>query len=300
MRNWDSTQMFLKAKAYSDRANSLAHDDPEFPLWSALALELLARSALTKLHPVLNADNRDQGNIFFALGLPSTTQPRSLPAHSVFLRLEKLVPEFGQAQRELCDFVTLLRNEELHTAGVPFESLKESQWLPRYYDVCTILCKFLGKSLQEFLGDAIATAAEGVVKSLKQEILTAVKTRIATHARAFVGRPAEEQAAMKLKAAAASAGLKSWQRKDNCPACGSDGVVTGDLIQELAPQFADGRLYLDEEYLATGFDCAACELGLRLVEEITVAGIEPRFTGRRDTSLHELYEPEFMEEYDNM
>jgi len=300
MRSWDSTQLFLKAKAYSDRANSFDHGEPEFPLWSALALELLARSALTKLHPVLNADPRDEGNIFFGLGLPSTTQPRSLPAHSVFLRLEKLVPGFGKAQRELCDFVTLLRNEELHSAGVPFETLKESQWLPRYYEVCTVLCTFLGSSLEGFLGGDLTKPAEGMVNSLKEEILKAVKTRIAEHSRAFSARSSEEQVALRVKTAAAATGLKSWQRKETCPACGSDGILAGDLIQELEPEYADGVLYITEEYLATGFDCAACELVLRRVEEITVAGIEPRFTGLRETSLHELYEHDFMDEYDNM
>ena len=39
---------------------------------------------------------------------------------------------------------------------------------------------------------------------------------------------------------------------------------------------------------------------LKDVEEILYAGIEPRFILQTETSLHDLYEPDFGYEYDNM
>ena len=65
-------------------------------------------------------------------------RPKSIPAHSVHLRLEKIVPGFSKAQREVCDFLALLRNQELHTSDLACVNLKESRWLPRYYEACKL------------------------------------------------------------------------------------------------------------------------------------------------------------------
>jgi hypothetical protein len=107
MKSWDSQGLWLKSKYFVDKANSFDHQSPEFPFWSSLALECLARAALTKIHPALNADPREDVNILYGFGFGLTAQPRSLPAHSVFIRLEKLVSAFGRTHRELCDFMAL-------------------------------------------------------------------------------------------------------------------------------------------------------------------------------------------------
>src|SRR5205814_1696322 len=103
------------------------------------------------IHPVLNADPEHDGvHLLYAFGCELKGQPKSLPIHAVFLRLEKILPEsFSKPRREFCDYFSNLRNQELHTSELPFESLSEQKWLPRFYDVCAVLCKQLGKSLPE-------------------------------------------------------------------------------------------------------------------------------------------------------
>src|SRR5271166_1503206 len=139
MKQWDTNGFWLKARAYVERANAYDHSKSDFVFWSSLALEILARAALTHIHPALNADPQQDTNLLYGFGFEISGQPRSLPAHSVYARLEKIVKGFEKPQRELCDFVGLLRNQELHTAEVPFEDLKASKWLPRYYEVAKIL-----------------------------------------------------------------------------------------------------------------------------------------------------------------
>lgn len=46
--------------------------------------------------------------------------------------------------------------------------------------------------------------------------------------------------------------------------------------------------------------CSPCGLTLSGLEEITYGEMEPQFKLTRSTSLHELYEPEHHQEYDNM
>ncbi|HEY6803203.1 MAG TPA: hypothetical protein VI306_06455 [Pyrinomonadaceae bacterium] len=299
MGAWDSDQLWLKAKAYIDKANEVEHGDPHFPFWSSLALELLTRAALTYIHPVLNADPREDSNLLYACGF-EIKQPRSLPAHSVYLRLEKTVKGFGKAQRELCDFLALLRNQELHSADLPFDNLKESKWLPRFYEVCMILCNSMEKELEDFLGNEVADAARKLINTLAKETEGTVKNSIAAHAKVFAEKKPDDQSSLQSNAKAALLKLPDHSKREVCPACGTLGLLTGQLIKSLPAIYFDDRLWTDQEYLATEFECLACELNLKTVEEIIYAGIEPRFTLQTETSLHDLYEPDFDYEYDNM
>src|SRR4051794_2172325 len=93
---WDPEQYWLKARVYARRSLDDGKGDWERAFWSALALEFLARCALTSIHPALNADPRDETNLFYAFGYDIKGQPRSLPVHAVLGRLEKLVEEFDK------------------------------------------------------------------------------------------------------------------------------------------------------------------------------------------------------------
>src|SRR5438128_2182406 len=112
MATWESNDLWLKAKTFIGRAHALDHDDPDVGLWSALALELLGRAALSHISPALNADPRDERNLFYALGLPGVEQPRSIPAHTVSARLERFIQGFGKPQGALFDYMALQRNIE--------------------------------------------------------------------------------------------------------------------------------------------------------------------------------------------
>jgi hypothetical protein len=300
MTAWDPDQLWLKAKAYFDRASAVGQSSFDFPFWSALGLELLARAALTSIHPVLNADPREDVNVLYGCGFEIASQPRSLPAHSVYLRLEKTVENFGKAQRELCDFLGLLRNQELHTGHLPFDNLRESKWLPRFYEVCKILTESMGKTLEELFGIETANSARQLIQTLTEDIQGKVKGRLGAHAKVFADKTPEEQNALLLEAKAALLELERATKRERCPACPGDGLLAGNLIKERPPVYLDGTLYVEGEYLAKQFRCFVCQLVLRNVEEIVAAGVEPRFTDRRETSLHELYEPDYYDEYDNM
>lgn len=299
---WDSNAYWQKAVLYLDRANEFQHATSEFPLWSALGLEFLARAALTKINPALNADPRDDGSLLYACGFPVTERPKSLPIHAVFIRLEKAVTGFGKTQRELCDYITYLRNEELHAAEVPFENLKESSWLPRYYDVCKILCVHLGKDLKELLGLNVAKSAERLIVGLSKDVESAVKGRIAEHRGTFQSKSAEEQETLRKEARRQQVTL-SWRPNMAaciCPACEGPGALRGDLIKEMRPVYEDETLLVHRELLATGFRCSACELELKSLAEIAHSTIEPRFIKEIQTDLHEMFEPELEDEYMNM
>jgi hypothetical protein len=299
MQAWDSEGLWKKAKLFMDSASEYDHAAAEFAFFAALAIECLGRSALTKVHPVLNADPREDANVLYGCGY-AFAKPRSLPAHSVYLRLEKIIDPFQKHHRELCEFLALQRNAHVHTADLPYENLGTEKWLARFYDTVAVLHVFLGKPLAQFLGNQGAAMAAELIKTLNEGVLSAVKAKIAAHKKVFEAKPADEQ--LKLKEAVSSilASSNPNQHTSTCPACGAKGKLTGMRFKELPEEYSEGELYMEVEYLATSFQCKACELSLGSIEEIAHAGLPTHFKKVESTSLHDLYEPEHYQEYDNM
>jgi hypothetical protein len=163
-----------------------------------------------------------------------------------------------------------------------------------------VLCGHLGKSLAELLGPEVSTSADKLIAALSKELESNVKSRIAAHAKVFLEKAASEQTKLKNEAQARSKILPHTHMSQPCPACDSIGVLRGDLIKELKPIYEDETLLIDQEFLAIEFRCTACDLVLHSPDEIAHTVIEPRFRKRRQTDLHELFEPDYGPEYENM
>ena len=300
MTAWDSEKLWLKAKLFIDHANESDQASSEFAFWSALSLECLARSALTHVHPALNADPREDVNLLYAFGFELTSKPRSLPAHSVYIRLEKTIANFSKQHRECCDFVALLRNAHLHTAQLPYENLATSKWLPRFYDTVKVLNDSIGKDMSDFLGPEVAGSALELISALNEERLGAVKARIAAHTKVFEAKSQEDQVKLLQASEVIASTLELGEAAGVCPSCGGSGTLSGDKVKEFPEKYLNEELTVDVQYLATNFKCPSCALALKGVEEIVHAGLSTHFLGTIATSLHDLYEPEYYQEYDNM
>lgn len=299
---WDSEQYWEKARRYIEMADQPEREPWERPFWLSLAMEFLARAALTKVHPALNADPEGDGlNILYAFGFELKGQPKSLPIHAVLLRLQKILPEsFTKPRREFCDFFANLRNQELHTADLAFEGLAESKWLARFYDICLVLCEELGKTPEALLGTEEAQAAKDLVKTLKSDKISAVKSKIAAHQSVFEARPADERTKVAGEVNALSKQWITTRTKVNCPACKNAAQLQGS-IERVSRPFYDGEQLLEKVIVrAHRLECMACGLALADIDELHVAEIEPHFEYLQETELHDYHEPDYYEEYDNM
>jgi hypothetical protein len=139
--NWESEALWLKARKYADRAHEAPTGDADFPFFSSLSLEFLAKAALARVHPALLAKPDDDGvSLLHALGFATKTQPQTLEMNKVYVRLMTAVPAFTETHMRACSQLTFHRNEEMHTGALPFDSLKESAWLPGYYAASKVLC----------------------------------------------------------------------------------------------------------------------------------------------------------------
>lgn len=298
---WDSEQYWKKAVRYVEMASEPERQAWERPFWLSLALEFLARACLTKVHPALNADPEDNGlSLLYAFGYELKGQPKSLPIHAVYLRLQRILPEtFTKPRREFCDFFSNLRNQELHASELPFEGLTETQWLARCYDICSVLCEHLGKDLSALFGNE-ADGAKALIRALKADKTAAVKSKIAAHKKVFDEKSAEERKQIALQQATLSKAWFDTQTKFKCPACESWARLQGTIERVSRPIYDEGELYVKNVVLANRLDCRACGLVLADIDELHVANIPPHFEYTESTELHDYHEPDFGPEYDNM
>jgi len=293
---WDPNLLWNKAVNYANRASESAGG--EETLFSCLALELLARAALTAIHPSLNADPQSEGaHIMYACGIPMRAgQPKSIPIHAVLSRLEVAYPEF-KPHRAICEYLVNLRNEELHTAAMPFGALREAKWLADYYAAVAFICGRLGKKLKDYLGDA-SDHAEALIRARNSERWAGAKKRLAAQKTVFDSKSAEEKVDAANRAAEATR-FRSG-RTTACPSCGNPALLDGDEIKRSEPSYSDGELVVTVTHATSELRCAACGLHLRTVDECAAAGLDPRFQQYESTSLHEIHQDQHEQEYDNM
>jgi hypothetical protein len=179
--DWEPEVLYNKAKLYARRAHDEPVDSALFGLWMSLALELLARSALAHIHPVLLADPREQDNIHYAFGIVPKNVPKSIPSKALFARCSVLVPGFTDKMSAHCLIMADRRNSELHTGAAAFEGIDNSKWLPPTYEVIEILLAHLKRDFTDFLGDHGAVAMETLrdrrdtIKKEVQEKLAALE-----------------------------------------------------------------------------------------------------------------------------
>ena len=134
--------LHAKSKVYINRALSKkgARDLDEYQLWASLALELLGKAALARKHPSLVVDPNHWQSMFVAAGINVTTDVKTIAAKTLFERLVHLVPRFDKTLQKFCQEIAERRNAELHSADLPFRTMRLEAWEARYWHACdTIL-----------------------------------------------------------------------------------------------------------------------------------------------------------------
>lgn len=150
----DPDALMGKSKVYIRRALNCknTNDHDQYQLWASLALELLAKSFLAKIHPSLIVKPDHFPSLSAASGINIETDIITIPAKTLFDRLEKLLPEFDEKVKEFCYAISRRRNAELHSGEVPFQDMRLETWEGPYWYTVQILLKMSASNLEEWLG----------------------------------------------------------------------------------------------------------------------------------------------------
>jgi hypothetical protein len=291
--DWAPDVLYSKAKLYAERAHNEPVDSALFGFWMSLALELLARAALSDIHPVLLADPREQDNIHYAFGIIPKNVPKSIPAKALFARCSVLIPGFTDKMAAHCLIIAGRRNSELHTGAAAFESIDNSKWLPASYEVAEVLLAKLTHDFEDFLGDH-AEVAIATLKDRRDSIKTDVQIKLA-QARAYFQQQTPEQKTE--LAISAPKTIEAWlkgstlRRKCTCPACRSEAVLGGETVSRTAPRIDEDNNTISREVrvLPNSLRCAFCKLRLNSFQEMREADIGNIYTIGEDEDPMEFF-----------
>jgi hypothetical protein len=286
---WSSSALLAKAQRYAQEMASYASDDWHFGVNSTFVLEFLARAALAHVSPTLLADGKDWTHLYFALGhAPKVIKyiPHSINTKAVLLRLSDILPEFTPEQVGFAQQHISRRNEELHSGGTPFDSVKPT-WLAPFYLTCKILLVFLGEDLAVLFGTDAAKVAEALIEaSLDQSAKTVMKA-VAAHKASWSAKAAQDR-----KKSARQASLWATRQAGHrvkCPACENDALVSGPPVSEAIRKLKDDLIIEIQEHLPANFECIACLLKISGLSQLNALDLSTPYKSTSTFSAAEFY-----------
>lgn len=316
--DWESESLKNKARLYGERAHEQSIESSLFGFWMSLCLELLARAALSKIHPVLLADPRDEGNIHYAFGIMPKGNVRSIQAKTVFARCSILVKGFTDQMSAQCLIVADRRNRELHTSSAAFEGHDSSTWLPQIYEIMEVLLNHLEDDFIGLFGEEQARVAQAMLKDRRGQVKAEVQKKISDARKEF------ESLSGELKSSTASKGqeaVTTWVKKSplrkivKCPSCGFNAAMSGESQSRGGIQVNQevGSITREVRVLPHALTCPVCKLKLDGYRELLEAKLGQVFTTIESedpieffgiapedyVDVDELIRDRYAEEYDN-
>lgn len=290
---FDPDALWAKSRAFLIRGmrERDAGNFEMFHMWAALAMELLAKTALSSIHPSLIADPQHPRSLLAACGLGSEDNLRSISAKTTYERLGLVSARFDDRVKRICSGMAERRNAELHSGLSPVRHLRPQSWVPDYWQCAQIILGIQGKSLTDWAGPTEADSIERILADRTKVLAEAVLSRIATCREDFERQlPADEFEEKLFRRRASSARTLESMRLDSifdgkiehkCPACSSDGLLFGtEVSTELGDTEWDGDTHqqiVTVEYGSERFICDACGLSLSGQEELDIGDVLTEF-----------------------
>lgn len=301
--------LYAKSKVYIKRGfrAQQAGDTEEYQLWASLAIELLGKAALARVHPALVADPSHPHSLFAACGRQLSPDVKTITAKTLFDRLGHIDRAFDSRHQKFCEQLALRRNAELHSGESPYSGMSAEAWEREFWGAVEAILGMQGETLESWLGAAEAKAPTDIVKQAAEAMEWAAKDRIARRKEDFEKANQDPKKRQELIERAVGLSFQdfskrfnisadAWQRQA-CPACSASAFLGGilwseEVVEEDASE--DGMTeFVDETYAVEEFLCPTCNLHLFGTSEIKAAGLPNEFV------LRDEREREFEPDYGN-
>jgi len=296
--------LHAKSKVYMGRAmtRKTAGDLDEYQLWASLALELLGKAALARQHPCLVVDPLHAPSMFVAAGFNITTDVKTITAKTLFERLTQLVPRFDKVVQKFCMDIAERRNAELHSADLPFKTMRLDAWEERYWHACDTILRHMETSLEDWIGAADAAAPRQLLAEAAAALSAAVKLRVVSHRTAFQELKKAEREKRHVDADLRDPDKQIALFPDrydeiwivSCPACACRAFVTGEQTgEDITKETDEYGIWetVEREFVGEEFKCPTCDLTLTGSDELDAAGINYIHTDQREREME--YEPDY-------
>lgn len=296
--------LWMKAKLFINHAmdeGDLRTFD-ERGVWASIALELLAKAALSKSSPLLIvATSDDMTNHLALVGLTEATgpTPRTITASQIYDRCQKAFRPFSAREAKS---IASARNAYLHSGVPSLLVIPPEVWWPKYWAQAEILITALDREVGEFVGYGRAQEVE--------LHLAKNKLRIEHVAQMLIGRAKQRDKQLRegtvparvAKEWAAGFNLSAsmeYSASTTCPACDNAGRLEGGDVESFEVRhehFGDDEYdsWVDLTVAADHFSCDHCRLVLDGYELLVEADLPVSFEAVGDPG--DFYEPEYFNE----
>lgn len=294
---YDPDGLYLKAKLFINRALDEEISFDEAGLWASLALELLAKSALARVSPLLIADITVSGKaLLVAAGISHGHQDFvTVKAKTLFDRCKDSFPPFNDVE---ANKIAKARNAYLHSAEPVLTRLPEDVWWPKLWAQCVFLLDRLDKTIEDFVGrDRKGEIQRHLQRNARdiedrtQSRIAAAKQRLASH----TSGTARIQDVQRWKPGSPIIQSARYAADHDCPACDDYGWLGGDAVldSDITGEFTR-KPVVNLVVQANEFVCANCGLELSSAEMIAAAGLPEEFHAEGDEDdLSDYFEPEY-------
>lgn len=286
---YDAEALWLKAKLFVSHAMD---DEPrtfdERALWATLALELLAKSALSRVSPVLIASPTEEGtNVLIASGLiEGDAQFISLASHSLIKRCARAFRPFDEREARK---IMQARNDYLHGGAPVFTKIPRDAWWPRFWSQAVILVNAQDRDIDELVGGDRSPIVEDFLSKNRENITRQAEMLVArsppTTCVFREGNLPTKLAGEWSRPIDLSAGL-THKAEETCPACESTGTLEGDEIINTAvkrdPYEHDMDEWIELTVSSDYFSCPTCKLVLQNWELLSEVGLPGEFSAVGD------------------
>ena len=153
--------LFAKSQVYIRRGlrAQTDKDTEEYQLWASLALELLGKAALSRVHPALVADPTHTPSLFAACGRQLSADIKTITAKTLFERLGHIEKRFDMRHQKFCEQMALRRNAELHSGESPFSGMSAEAWEREFWGAVETVLAMQDETLDGWLGAEAKLAA---------------------------------------------------------------------------------------------------------------------------------------------
>lgn len=302
-----SAALFHKSRVYISRGLRAKNEgsSDEYQLWASLALELLAKSSLSAVHPALIADPAHYQSLFAACGYEISPDVKTITAKTLFERLTHVSKSFDKRIQTFCVQMTLRRNSELHSGESPFSASAAEVWEARFWYAAHTILQMQEKDFDEWLASEEATSKRNDLIATREAVRMMVSTRI-VHAREDFERKYKNQE-KRQEVLEASKLIKPWEYwkeftyildthvAQKCPACHGMGILGGSRFEEHVSEDQDPEdpytEYIEVEYSSEEFLCPVCQLHLQGTQEIYATDLPGEFTETEERERE--FEPDY-------
>ena len=306
--------LYAKSQVYIRRGLRAQADEDteEYQLWASLALELLGKAALAKVHPALVADPTHYQSLFAACGRQLSPDIKTITAKTLFERLSHIEKTFDSRHQRFCEQMAIRRNAELHSGESPFSGMSADAWEREFWSAIEIVLGMQEETLESWLGAEDSNAPAKIIEQANEALQWAVRNRITRCREDFVRKYQDPKRRQEIIEESKKLIWNdyTWDGRDRCtcPACSSSGFLGGTLWNEEVIQSdpglheygPDGEEFyeppsevVEKTFTTEAFACLVCDLRLHGTNEIIAAELREEFSNR------EAREREFEGDYGN-